>query len=105
MRVLVAPDAFGGTRTAVEAASAIAEGWARRAPDDELILAPMSDGGPGFVDVLHAALGGEVLAVPVTGPLGGTVPGSVLVTGDTAYVEAAQACGLNLTPIEERNPE
>ena len=62
MRVLVAPDKFAGTLTAVEAAEAIAAGWARHAPDDELDLAPMSDGGPGFVDVLHAALGGELLA-------------------------------------------
>ena len=56
MRVLVAPDKFAGTLTAVEAAQAIAEGWRRHAPDDELDLAPMADGGPGFVDVLHEAL-------------------------------------------------
>ncbi|MFC6345574.1 glycerate kinase, partial [Nocardioides hankookensis] len=53
MRVLVAPDKFAGTLTAVEAAEAIATGWRRRAPGDELDLAPMADGGPGFVDVLH----------------------------------------------------
>lgn len=97
MRILVAPDKFAGTLTAVEAAEAIAAGWRRQAPDDELDLAPMADGGPGFVDVLHAALGGTLLAVTVRGPLGGTVPGSVLLVGDTAYVESAQACGLHLT--------
>ena len=53
MRVLVAPDKFAGTLTAVEAAEAIAEGWRRHAPDDELDLAPMADGGPGFVDVVR----------------------------------------------------
>ena len=53
------------TLTAVEAAEAIATGWARQAPDDVLDLAPMADGGPGFVDVLHEALGGELLAVTV----------------------------------------
>jgi glycerate kinase len=105
MRILVAPDKFAGTLTAVEAARAIAEGWRRRAPGDELDLAPMSDGGPGFVDVLHEALGGELLSVSVCGPHGGQVPGSVLVTGDTAYVEAAQACGLHLVPPERRDPE
>ncbi len=57
MRVLVAPDKFAGTLTAVEAARAIADGWRRRAPEDDLDLAPMADGGPGFVDVLHAAAG------------------------------------------------
>ena len=97
MRILVAPDKFAGTLTAVEAADAIAVGWRRRAPDDELDLAPMSDGGPGFVDVLHAALGGELLAVTVEGPFGEPVPATVLVVGDTAYVETAQACGVHLT--------
>ena len=75
MRVLVAPDKFAGTLTAVEAAEAIAAGWRQTAPDDELDLAPMSDGGPGFVDVLHEALGGELLAVTVRGPHGDTDAG------------------------------
>ena len=48
MRVLIAPDKFAGTLTAVEAAEAIAEGWRRRSPDDELEMVPMADGGPGF---------------------------------------------------------
>lgn len=51
MRVLIAPDKFAGTLTAGEAAEAIATGWRRRFPDDELTLLPMSDGGPGFVEV------------------------------------------------------
>lgn len=97
MRVLVAPDKFAGTLTAVEAAAAISVGWRRQAPDDELDLAPMADGGPGFVDVLHSALGGSLLAVTVRGPLGVAVPATLLVVGDTAYVESAQACGLHLT--------
>jgi glycerate kinase len=97
MRVLVAPDKFAGTLTAVEAADAIAEGWRRRAPDDELDLAPMADGGPGFVDVMHAALGGELLAVTVEGPFGTPTPATILSAGDTAYVETAQACGIQLT--------
>ena len=97
MRVLIAPDKFAGTLSAVEAAEAIATGWARQARADELDLAPMSDGGPGFVDVLHAALGGELLAQTVRGPLGERVPATVLLCGETAYVESAQACGLHLT--------
>ncbi|NUS52268.1 MAG: hypothetical protein HOQ22_14665, partial [Nocardioidaceae bacterium] len=105
MRVLIAPDKFAGTLSAVEAAEAIAEGWRRRAPDDELDLVPMADGGPGFVDVLHASLGGDLLAVTVRGPLGEDVPGSVLLVDGTAYVESAQACGLHLVPVAERRPE
>jgi glycerate kinase len=96
MRVLIAPDKFAGTLTAVEAAEAIATGWHRRAPGDELDLAPMADGGPGFVDVLHASLGGDLLAATVRGPYGGQVPATLLRDGETAYVESAQACGLHL---------
>src|SRR4051794_24240545 len=97
MRILVAPDKFAGTLTAVEAADAIATGWRRRAPDDELDLAPMADGGPGFVDVLHAALGGQLLAVTARGPFGDPVPATVLLADGTAYVESAQACGVHMT--------
>ena len=97
MRILVAPDKFAGTLTAVEAAEAIAEGWRRHAPDDVIDLAPMSDGGPGFVDVLYAALGGELLVEAVSGPFGEQVPATVLLVEDTAYVESAQACGVHLT--------
>jgi glycerate kinase len=97
VRVLVAPDKFAGTLSAVEAAEAIATGWRSVAPDDELDLAPMSDGGPGFVDVLHEALDGELLALTVRGPHGAPTPAAVLVSGATAYVESAQACGLHLT--------
>ena len=105
MRVLIAPDKFAGTLTAVEAAEAIAEGWRRRAPLDVLELAPMADGGPGFCDVLHATLGGDLLALTVSGPYDEKVPATVLLHDGTAYVESAQACGLHLTPKDERDPE
>ena len=105
MRVLIAPDKFAGTLTAVEAAEAIAEGWRRRAPEDQLTLVPMADGGPGFCDVLHASLGGDLLAATVRGPYGEPVPATVLIVGDTAYVESAQACGLHLTPPADRDAE
>src|SRR4051794_7074023 len=108
MRVLVAPDKFAGTLTAVQAAEAIAEGWARRAPEDELDLAPMADGGPGFLEVLHSARGGRLEPVVVHDPYGAEVPASLLLidgpTEATAYVEAAQACGLHLTPVNRGAP-
>jgi glycerate kinase len=102
MRVLVAPDAFGGTLTAPEAARAIVEGWHRHAPDDVLTQAAMADGGPGFVAVLDAALAGDLRAVTVRGPLGADVPVTVLHAEGTAYVESAQACGLHL--VHEPDP-
>lgn len=96
MRVLIAPARFDGTLTAVEAAEAIAAGWRRQAPGDRLDLAPMADGGVGFVDVVQAAVGGELLAVTVRGPYGEPVPATVLLAGETAYVECGQAGGRQL---------
>jgi glycerate kinase len=107
--VLVAPDCFTGTLSARQAAQAIAAGWHRHAPSDELDLCPLSDGGPGFLDVLRTGLDGQLLAVTVPGPVGEPVPAGVLLTtGDdgrrTAYVESAQAAGLHLVPADRRDP-
>ncbi len=100
----MAPDKFGGTLSAVEAAEAIVAGWRRVAPADELVPRPMSDGGPGFVDVLAATLDGDLLPVPTSDPLGRPVVGAVLRHGTTCYVESAQACGLHLLGHQERDP-
>ena len=106
MRVLIAPDCFGGTLTAREAADAIATGWRDAKPDDVVAQRPLADGGPGFVDVLHAATGGDIRHVRVTGPLGEPVEArwlSVHTGGHrTAYIESAEACGLHLVPAELR---
>src|SRR4051812_50133977 len=104
MRVLVAPDSFGGTLSAVEAAEAVAAGWRETSPGDELDLAPLSDGGPGFVDVLRAGLGGELVSVTVDDPLGRAVAAEGLVVDGAADVEAAQACGLHLMTPPEGKP-
>ena len=103
MRVLIAPDCFGGTLTAPEAAEAIAAGWRSGAPDDELTLCPLADGGPGFVEVLHSALGGHLHHLSVPGPLGAFTDAIWLEHDGTAYIECAQACGLTLVPKDERD--
>jgi glycerate kinase len=112
VRVLVAPDCFTGTLSAGEAAAAIAEGWRRTAPGDRVRELPLSDGGPGFLDALHAALGGELLPVVVEDPCGRPVPAEILLVRGvapgavpTAYVESAQACGSHLLgPAEAPDP-
>lgn len=100
MRVLIAPDSFGTTLTSVEAARAIAQGWSRHAPHDELDLAPLADGGPGFIDVVHTSLGGDIYPVIVQGPVREPVPAEVLIVDGTAYIESAQSCGLHLVPVQ-----
>ncbi|MGH3898307.1 MAG: glycerate kinase family protein [Pseudonocardiaceae bacterium] len=103
MRVLIAPDCFGGTLSAVEAAEAVERGWRRAARGDELALRPLADGGPGFVDVLHSSLGGIVHCTRVTGPMGEPVTARWLQHETTGYLEAAQACGLHLIPAGQRD--
>ncbi|OUC79271.1 glycerate kinase [Gordonia lacunae] len=95
MRILIAPDSFGDTMSAVVAAQAIARGWSAARPEDELVVAPQSDGGPGFVDVLASRFG-TVITESVSGPLGAGVTARWLLDEpSTAYIECAQACGLH----------
>ncbi|WP_420108161.1 glycerate kinase [Mycolicibacter arupensis] len=97
LRVLIAPDCFGESLTAVQAAAAISTGWHRSRPHDRLTIAPQSDGGPGFVAVLAAELG-TVVCSRVSGPLEDEVDAEWVWddTCKTAYLECAQACGLGL---------
>ncbi|HET8981665.1 MAG TPA: glycerate kinase, partial [Pedococcus sp.] len=109
MHVLIAPDCFTGTLTATQAAEAMAEGWRRSAPGDLLTLMPLSDGGPGFLDVLGTSIPeGRSVLTTATDPLGREVPATLLVVDDdgrrTAYIESAQAAGLHLLAADERNP-
>ena len=99
MRVLIAPDCYGDSLTAVEAAQSIAAGWSQARPCDDLVLAPQSDGGPGFVGVLADRLG-EVCHTRVSGPLTDDVNAEWVYDSatSTAYIECAQACGLTLLP-------
>ncbi len=104
MRVVIAPDSFGGTLTAREAAAALAEGWHAERPDDEVVVVPMSDGGEGLLDVVHT---GHDIAVTgeVCGPLGLPTDGWVSLRADgTAVIESAVACGLALVPDDRRTP-
>ena len=106
MRVLLAPDKFAGTLTALEVCDAARAGWHDTAPKDIVTTQPMSDGGPGFVGALAAAAGGSasVMSVPTTGPHGEPIAAQLVVVGDesTAYLEAAQCCGLGLSDLEPR---
>ena len=97
--MLIAPDCFGDSLSALDAARAIAEGWRRHRPQDSLVLLPMSDGGPGFVEVLSARHPDwQLNRTRVRGPLSDDVE-AVWVFDQataTAYIESAQACGLAL---------
>ncbi|GAB3861642.1 hypothetical protein GCM10029963_66430 [Micromonospora andamanensis] len=106
MRVLLCPDKFAGTLPAPQVAAAVADGWREVAPGDDLLVRPLADGGPGFLDVLAEALPGQRVPVPTTDPLGRPAAGEMLLTDGAAvaWLESAQACGLHLLDAAERNP-
>ena len=104
MKVVVAPDSFKECLDAGEVASAIAEGLYSVIPDAEVKLIPLSDGGEGMAGILTESLGGELVPVKVSGPVGETVEARFGRVGKTAILDVASACGLNLVPKERRNP-
>jgi glycerate 2-kinase len=105
VRVLICPDSFTGTLSAADAAAAIAEGWRQVSPDDELVLRPLSDGGPGFLAAVRAGRGGARHVVDVIGPCGQPVAAEYLVDDEgTAWVESASAAGSHLVPADRRDP-
>lgn len=106
MKLILAPDSFKESLTAVEAAEAMARGVRRALPDAEAVPLPVGDGGEGTMDVLLHALGGRVYRAEVTYPLGerGMAEYAVLGDGRTAVVELARASGLHLVPRDRRDP-
>jgi glycerate 2-kinase len=106
MRIVIAPNAFKGSLSAQDAASAIAEGVRAAAPDAELVMLPIADGGDGTVDAMVAATNGELRSLRVRGPLGDPVdaPYGLIDSGATAVVEMAKAAGLALLPRDKRDP-
>jgi glycerate kinase len=106
MRIVVAPNAFKGSLSALEAATAIAEGIRIAAPDADLVLVPIADGGDGTVDALVAATKGQRRTSRVRGPLGDPVDADygLIDGGSTAVIEMAKAAGLALVPTDRRDP-
>lgn len=101
LRIVIAPDSFKGTATAIEVAGAIALGWASVRPSDELRLMPMADGGEGTLEAFELAVpGARRMPVTVTGPDDRAVdaywlwlPGE---RGGTGVVELANTSGITL---------
>jgi len=106
VNILVAPDSFKGSLTAVEAADAISQGIREVMPEAEIASLPLADGGEGTVEALVTATRGRIVERRVTGPMGEAVEARLGLLGDdfTGVVESAQACGLPLVPPERRNP-
>ncbi|PLR80412.1 glycerate kinase [Bacillus sp. V33-4] len=106
MKVVIAPDSFKGSLTALEAALAIEKGVKKAMPDVETVLVPAADGGEGTMDSLVAATNGRKVDVIVKGPLGEEVKAAYGILGhqETCVIEMASASGLCLISSEQRNP-
>ncbi|MEZ9699883.1 glycerate kinase [Vibrio sp. 10N.261.46.E12] len=111
MKIIIAPDSFKESLSAVSVAACIEKGFREIFPDAEYVALPLADGGEGTVDVLLQGLAGQKRTSQVEGPLGTLVRAewAMLESSDsnpnkTALVEIAAASGLDLLAPEQRNP-
>lgn len=111
MKIVIAPDSFKESLSALEAANAIEQGFKLIFPEAQYCKVPMADGGEGTVQAMVDATLGHIINLTVTGPLGLPVNafygvlGQVDDTGSqTAVIEMAAASGLHHVPLSQRNP-
>lgn len=104
--VLIAPDSFKGSLTSVEVARALAAGWARARPRDEILLAPLADGGEGTTVAIEAAGGWTWRVADATDPIGRAISARWLQSddGERAFIEMAAASGLSRLAGDELDP-
>lgn len=106
MKIVIAPDSFKESLTALEAATAIEEGLASVLPNETYHKIPMADGGEGTVQSIVDATGGTIKKLAVTGPLHEPVEAFYGLSGDKkiAVIEMAASSGLDKVSMEKRNP-
>ncbi|CJF84621.1 glycerate kinase [Streptococcus pneumoniae] len=106
MKIVIAPDSFKESLTALNVCEAVEKGIRTHFPDAEISKVPMADGGEGTVQSLVDATGGQIIQTKVTGPLGKEVEAfyGILGDGKTAVIEMAAASGLHHVPVDKRNP-
>ncbi|MED3946927.1 glycerate kinase [Priestia aryabhattai] len=106
MKIVIAPDSFKESLTALHVCEAVEKGIKAHFPDVEISKVPMADGGEGTVQSLVDATGGDIIQARVTGPLGKEVEAfyGILGDGNTAVIEMAAASGLHHVPVDKRNP-
>ncbi len=104
MKIVIAPDSFKECLSAREVALTLADAIHVRFPSAEVLQIPLADGGEGTLDVLAAARGASLIPVTVHDPMGRPIRALWGRAGDTAVIEVAQACGIQLVKPEARNP-
>lgn len=106
MKIVIAPDSYKESLSALEVATAIEEGFREIWPDADYVKLPVADGGEGTVEAMVEATAGRIVDVDVTGPLGDSVRAFYGLSGDerSAFIEMAAASGLELVPPQLRDP-
>lgn len=106
MNIVLAPDSFKGSLSAVAVADAMEEGILSVFPNARVTKVPVADGGEGTVEAMVTATGGQTVLQKVTGPLGNEAEAhwGILGDGKTAVIEMAAASGLALVPASKRDP-
>jgi glycerate 2-kinase len=107
LRVLLAPDSFKGSLTSVQVARSLASGWSKARPRDELILAPLADGGEGTLAAIAESGGWSWQECEAHDALGRPLKSRWLLSddGERGAVELAEASGLSRLPADEpRSP-
>lgn len=106
MRVVVAIDSFKGSMSSLEAGEAISNGIKKAHKDAEVEIRPLADGGEGTVEALSIGMGGRLINVDVTGPVGRKVSAvyGIVDSSKTAIIEMSQAAGITLVSGDEKNP-
>lgn len=106
MKIVIAPDSYKESLSALEVANAIEQGFREIWPDADYVKIPVADGGEGTVEAMVEATTGRIVEVDVTGPLGEPVTAFYGLSGDerTAFIEMAAASGLEQVPVTLRDP-
>lgn len=106
MKILIAPQAFKGSISALKVAKAIEKGVLEILPNAETILMPVADGGDGTLETLVETSNGTIMSCEVTNPIGGKIQAEWGAMGDgsTAIIEMARTSGLTLINPDQRNP-
>ncbi|WP_312156676.1 glycerate kinase [Lelliottia nimipressuralis] len=106
MKIVIAPDSYKESLSALEVATAIEQGFREIFPDAHYVKLPVADGGEGTVEAMVAATQGGIIKVRVTGPLGENAEGFYGLSGDeqSAFIEMAAASGLEMVAPSSRNP-
>ena len=103
---VLAIDSFKGSMASLEAGEAISNGIKKAHKDAEVEIRPLADGGEGTVEALSIGMGGRLINVDVTGPVGRKVSAvyGIVDSSKTAIIEMSQAAGITLVRGDEKNP-